>query len=529
MEAELKKISSLVSRQFPEFYREEGDDFVTFVKAYYEWMDEGGPIFKSRRLLEYSDVDEVSTEYIDNYLSKFMFGIPRKVLSDKALLEKHILDVYRSKGSVEGLKLLFRLLYDLEILLFVPQEDMLRTSDGTWQSNQYIEIEETDINHLYHKKYIKGTTSGAVAFVSSSVQIYTGLQVAHVLYVKDLVPGPSGSLFVKGEYLLTDGINILEASKVKGSAIGATVFTSSENNTPGDPLQTTSTSGEGLIYDVSTLTDSDKLRGYLRFILRDGGYGYSTNSTILITQGANTKGSGAVFKVKSISNTVNFTYNTNLLDPEMNTLISAASYGSNLKMASVGSVIGNALTDSIVQVGTIASLGSISSGDHRYDGDVTVEVIDYKVKGYGIKDPKGKFWGNDSIIHGVPTTGNGVIETVELISSGFGFNDDETLEFYNTANSECSAELTIISGAIGKSEGEWTDTSGFLNADKYIQDSDYYQEFSYEIQVEKSLDKYIDVLKQVYHPVGNKVFGHPTILDSKNLNTELVYDSVTTT
>lgn len=529
MEAELKKISSLVSRQFPEFYKEDGDNFITFIKAYYEWMDEGGPIFKSRRLLEYSDIDEVTDEYIDNYLSKFMFGIPRKVLSDKALLEKHILDVYRSKGSVEGLKLLFRLLYDLEILIFVPQEDMLRTSDGTWQTNQYIEIEEADINHLYHKKYITGSTSGAVAFVSSSVQIYTGLQVAHVLYIKDLVPGPAGSSFIKGEYLLIDEIDILQASKVKGSVTGATVFSSSENHTPGDPLKTLSTSGEGLKFDVSTLTDSEKLKGYLRFVLRDGGYGYSINATVIISAGSNTKGSGATFKIKEISNTYNFTYNTNLLNDEMGTLISAASYGSNLKSASVGSVIDNALTDATIQIGTIVSLGSIDSGDHNYDGDVNVQVVDYRIKGYGMKDPKGGIWGDDAIIHGVPTTGNGVIETVELISSGFGFNSNETLPFYNEANSGCFAELSLITGAIGKSEGEWSDSSGFLNADKYIQDSDYYQEFSYEIQVEKSLDKYNDVLKQVYHPVGNKVFGRPTILDSKNLNTSLVYDSVTTT
>jgi hypothetical protein len=70
-------------------------------------------------------------------------------------------------------------------------------------------------------------------------------------------------------------------------------------------------------------------------------------------------------------------------------------------------------------------------------------------------------------------------------------------------------------GAIGYEEGFWADESSFLNADKYITDSDYYQEYSYEIQFEKSLDKYINVLKQVMHPVGNRVFSRPILIDSK--------------
>lgn len=529
MSAELKKISSFISKQFPEFYQDEGENLIEFTKAYYEWMEEQGPVYDTRRLTEYADIDEVSVEYIDNYLKKFMYGIPRSVFSDKALLEKHILDIYRSKGSVEGLKLLFRLLYDLEVKLFVPQEDMLRTSGGNWVRNQYIEIEETVSNPLYHKKYITGTTSGATAFVSTSVQIYTGLQVAHVLYIKDLIPGPTGSSFVKGEYLVTDEIDITRATKIKGSAVGANVITSSENNTPGDSLETTSTSGEGLLFDVSTLQDSEKVKGYISFFIDNAGYGFSNTANLNFSYGTASKGAGTGFKIKELGNPINFTYNTNLLNPEMATLISATSYGSNLKSASVGSVIGNALTDSTTLIGSIKSLTAVTSGDHNYDGTVLVDIKDTKISGYGILDSNGKTWGNNAIIHGNPATGNGVINTVELISSGFGFNDNELLTFNNTTNDISSANLQLITDAVGVEEGSWSDTSGFLNSDKYVQDSDYYQEYSYEIQLEKSLDKYIDVLKQVYHPVGNRVFGHPSITDSKIFNHLIIEDTVSVT
>ena len=72
MITDLKNIAPLVKHQFPDFYREEGDNFVQFIAAYYEWMDEQGPIAKSRNLIETSDIDSVSEEYIDFFLSKYM-------------------------------------------------------------------------------------------------------------------------------------------------------------------------------------------------------------------------------------------------------------------------------------------------------------------------------------------------------------------------------------------------------------------------------------------------------------------------
>ena len=34
-----EKISTFIKRQFPSLYMEEGEDFVTFVEAYYEWLE----------------------------------------------------------------------------------------------------------------------------------------------------------------------------------------------------------------------------------------------------------------------------------------------------------------------------------------------------------------------------------------------------------------------------------------------------------------------------------------------------------
>ena len=53
-----KLISPLIESQFPSFYKEEGPQFIAFVKAYYQWMEQtGNPLNISRNLLTYKDID----------------------------------------------------------------------------------------------------------------------------------------------------------------------------------------------------------------------------------------------------------------------------------------------------------------------------------------------------------------------------------------------------------------------------------------------------------------------------------------
>jgi hypothetical protein len=523
MLVDLKEIAPLVRQQFPAFYQEEGDNFIQFVKAYYEWMDQEGSIYKSRRLLEYSDIDQTTNDYINYFLTKYMRGIPRNILADKKLLEKHIVDVYRSKGSIEGLKLLFRLLYNLEVNVYVPQIDMLRTSDGKWKRNAYLEVEDRILNSTYNRKTIKGTTSGATAFVTAATKVNTGYQQAHVFYLSDIKTGSTGMSFVVGEYLVYDGLNINDATLIKGSASGASIIYSSEDHAPGDGLLTSNTTGEGIKFNVSSILQNDTAKGYITFKLINGGYGYAIDSPVTVTYKTASSGTGATFKVKSIANTTTFSYNINPLTfangySFANTYISANDYGVTMFFANSGSLIGDALTNANLVIGTIASLGAATSGDHNYNGSVQPNVFEKRIHGYGIIDSNGKIWGNNAVITGELSTGNGVINGVELASSGFGFNTQgERLVFYNETDELKTAELVLNIDAIGYEEGFWADESGFLNSDKYITDSDYYQEYSYEIQLEKSLDKYINVLKQVMHPVGNRAFGKPIIIDSKQL------------
>ena len=63
-----KLISPLIESQFPSFYKEEGPQFIAFVKAYYEWMeDEGSQTNKTRNLFSTRDIDLTADAFVENF------------------------------------------------------------------------------------------------------------------------------------------------------------------------------------------------------------------------------------------------------------------------------------------------------------------------------------------------------------------------------------------------------------------------------------------------------------------------------
>jgi hypothetical protein len=120
----LKKISSQIDSQFPGFIREEGPQFVSFMKAYFEYMEQNGnPVNAARSLRDNKDIDRTVDSFVEYFRKEFMINIPKEVLADKRLLAKHIREFYRSRGSQESYRFLFRALFDTELEFYYPGED----------------------------------------------------------------------------------------------------------------------------------------------------------------------------------------------------------------------------------------------------------------------------------------------------------------------------------------------------------------------------------------------------------------------
>jgi hypothetical protein len=56
-------------------------------------------------------------------------------------------------------------------------------------------------------------------------------------------------------------------------------------------------------------------------------------------------------------------------------------------------------------------------------------------------------------------------------------------------------------------EGKFITTDGLLSSDRRIQDRDYYQNYSYVIQSQTDFNKYSQVLKDLIHPSGTRMFA----------------------
>lgn len=73
------------------------------------------------------------------------------------------------------------------------------------------------------------------------------------------------------------------------------------------------------------------------------------------------------------------------------------------------------------------------------------------------------------------------------------------------------ANIRFRVGGLRVYTGYYSSSENILGDETYIQDSFYYQAFSYVTQVEETLDKYGDLLKKLLHPSGTKHFARYAI------------------
>jgi hypothetical protein len=141
------KTSILVNRQVPEFVREEHPKFISFLEAYYEFLDNTSS-GKAKELRDLSDVDVSLEEFEQQFFNSFLPFISRNTSVNKDFLIKNILPLYLSKGSEKSYKLLFRMLFGEDVKVENPGRQILRASDGRWSIENFLRV-RTDVYSQY--------------------------------------------------------------------------------------------------------------------------------------------------------------------------------------------------------------------------------------------------------------------------------------------------------------------------------------------------------------------------------------------
>ncbi len=158
---------SVILNQFPEFTREDYPAFIKFVELYYKHLNDTqvagiGQSFDSIR-----DVDNTLDKFIDELWKEYGINLPRTNSVNDRYFLKHIKEFYSAKGSEESFRMLFRHLYNTEIEIKYPKEQILKTSDGTWTQ---------DISVLVN------VTSGDIfSIIDQQISVFTNQQTIKVI------------------------------------------------------------------------------------------------------------------------------------------------------------------------------------------------------------------------------------------------------------------------------------------------------------------------------------------------------------
>jgi hypothetical protein len=195
-------VSKLVSSQLPDFIRSDNPKFVLFLEKYYEWLESSNnALYETKTLYDSKDVDISDDYYLKEIIKEVLPFFPTEILLDKSKFIKHVGSFYRSKGTPEAVKFLFRILYNEEIEIYFPKEQVIKLSDGKWVLPLSLRVETGDTNIFdIERCKITGTNSKATAIVEKvikSVDRQLGIEYVE-LYISNI-----NKLFATGENVST--------------------------------------------------------------------------------------------------------------------------------------------------------------------------------------------------------------------------------------------------------------------------------------------------------------------------------------
>ena len=107
----------------------------------------------------------------------------------------------------------------------------------------------------------------------------------------------------------------------------------------------------------------------------------------------------------------------------------------------------------------------------------------------------------------------GGVEELLILDRGSGYEAPPTLNLSLIGDGTAQAVTTIIDG-IYSYPGRYINDDGLISEANYIQDSDYYQNYSYVVKTKESLINYRTQLTDTVHPAGMITYGEVLYEDS---------------
>ena len=516
------------------------------------------PVSSIQQLLNYTNVDATLYTFLDKFRDSFLEGIVDNVDAgvDKRKLIKNIRDLYLAKGTKKGHELFFRLLLNEEPRITFPTENMIRVSDGKWTVRNIMRVNLVNgtPSELIGQS-VRGDTSGATAIIVSSI---TFREAQTDIIEFELDTDTINGTFVQGETVrgvstITDQDVTFEPYSIVN---GSSVSTSGAYYSADQTVNLSSGGSNSAVAKVQTVTvgQVDEI------IIDDAGTGYAVGDNLVLNN-AGTDGSGAQAQVSVVGGgiqpesgslseygmtatdhiTLEETSQSFYQDPYEGTKIvletgtfanlsvaSEAGEITDVRMVSKGN--GYAKLPTVTSITTtggssaklltasnsgVGGVGSFEFTNQGFNYNSAPSLIPFRHA--ILKDISGTFVSGASL-----TSHSGTVTAFDSTRQLISLNTAANLQVGNTiaagGTSGVIANIGIASGTatvgtIGETSGEFFGADGKISEDVMrVQDSNFYQDYSYVVRVGQSINEWRDAIKSTVHPAGWNVFGEVEIV-----------------
>ena len=104
------------------------------------------------------------------------------------------------------------------------------------------------------------------------------------------------------------------------------------------------------------------------------------------------------------------------------------------------------------------------------------------------------------------TSNVGAILKLIITSSGTNYLQDTSLDFTQIGNGQATGNITVVQGVYSY-PGRYLNDDGHISGYNFIENQEYYQNYSYVVQVKNSLKNYKQAVLDLVHPSGMKLLG----------------------
>ena len=519
------------------------------------------PVQSIQELLNYRDPDKVIDTYLTQFRDEFLNTLPDQLATglNKRNFIKNVKSLYQTKGTNVGHSLFFRVLFNELSETIYPRDNMLRVSDGKWSTQLIMRCTDAigDAFKLVGRTLTQvaddNDINTATAVIENVFKFQIGAtEITEFVLNRESIVGT----FVVGQSVISTE-NDDDTLVIKATISGIPDLFSITNDgalySSGDLVTLTDTGGTGAIVQVNEVG-----HGKIDEIVIDaGGTGYEVGDA-LVFNNSSTGGNSVQAKVSVVNGGFtpedansnsdgSFTDEHITLEDETQ---KGDNYTGNKFIQESGTGSGDITDIRFINNGSgYNSLPSItvtsSSGENASliaFGSEVGRLMSVKVPNHGVSydlspsPPTVGFTQNlilkdktgANFSEGETVTGN---DSSSTVVTALVVSYDDTLKLLKLKNSTGTFEtLSTLSGGTSGASGSvakndratatvtvntTTTTSGnFVNEDGHIsedtmriQDSLYYQDFSYVIKVGRSITEWRDSFKKTMHTAGFYLAG----------------------